>query len=265
MYEKLPFKKYTILNNYLVQSLGCSDVYRVFILSLTADKRELTTDTTIDQLAMMVGESSSNYSNGKKSKSFNDKLRETGEVTLEPFTQNKKSRIRYRFNPPVRFKYRRIGRKFHDEYKHLDRKLLGFILKLFSATEPYSCLIKLSKRKLEKVIKMGHSTISNYTSQLIELNLLEETENGMLLKVKGLILDIPISEKTKEDIEVYERILKNREETNSPLPRSAAIYKKYKDNDFRDVKNMNAFMRSISSGLVGRKKPKKKEKVLIIL
>lgn len=31
------------------------------------------------------------------------------------------------------------------------------------------------------------------------------------------------------------------------------IYKKYKENDFEGVKNIHALMKSLSSGLVGRK------------
>ncbi len=61
MDKKLPFKEYTVLNNNLVQSLGCSDAYRAYVLALTTDKKTLETDTTIEQLATFVGESSSNY------------------------------------------------------------------------------------------------------------------------------------------------------------------------------------------------------------
>lgn len=76
--EKLPFKEYTVMSNNLIQKLGCADVYRTYVLLLTADKYMLTTDTTIDQLASFVGEKPANYKGGKSSKSFNDKLRATG-------------------------------------------------------------------------------------------------------------------------------------------------------------------------------------------
>lgn len=75
---KLPFKEYTVMSNNLIQKLGCADVYRTYVLLLTADKYTLTTDTTIDQLASYVGEKPANYKGGKSSQSFNDKLRATG-------------------------------------------------------------------------------------------------------------------------------------------------------------------------------------------
>lgn len=77
-YEQLPFKEYTVMSNNLIQKLGCADVYRTYVLLLTADKYMLTTDTTIDQLTSFVGEKPANYKGGKSSKSFNDKLRATG-------------------------------------------------------------------------------------------------------------------------------------------------------------------------------------------
>ena len=45
---KLPFKEYTVMSNNLIQKLGCADVYRTYVLLLTADKNTLITDTTID-------------------------------------------------------------------------------------------------------------------------------------------------------------------------------------------------------------------------
>ena len=58
---KLPFKKYTVMSNNLIQKLGCADVYRTYVLLLIADKYTLTTDTTIDELASFVGDKPANY------------------------------------------------------------------------------------------------------------------------------------------------------------------------------------------------------------
>ena len=80
-YEKLPFKEYTVMSNNLIQKLGCADVYRTYVLLLTADKNTLITDTTIDQLASFVGDKPANYKGGKSSKSFNDKLMEASLFT----------------------------------------------------------------------------------------------------------------------------------------------------------------------------------------
>lgn len=51
---KLPFKEYTVINNTLIQKLGCADVYRTYVLLLIADKSTLTTDTTIEELASLL-------------------------------------------------------------------------------------------------------------------------------------------------------------------------------------------------------------------
>lgn len=260
MCKKLPFKKYTILNNDLIQNLSCSDVYRAYVLSLIADKEELTTDTTTNQLAEIIGESPANYKKGKGSPSFNDKLRSTGEVTLEPFIREEKSRIRYRFNPPTLFMYRRIDRAFYDNYNYLGPKTLGFILKLFSAAEPHSHLIKRSMRELESTIHMGHTTISKYITQLIALDLLGgKTVDGMLLKVTGLILDHPVTKETKEIMKMFDHMIEHNTANNKPLSRESMIYQKYKAKNFAGVKNLDAFMRKLQSGLIGRKKKKKED------
>ena len=174
---KLPFKEYTVMSNNLIQNLNCSDVYRTYTLLLTADKDSLETNTTLKQLAGFVGEELDNYKKSKSTLSFNDKLRATGEVVIRDIDSKQKDRhwTMYRFNQVELGNYRRIGREFYDTYNTLDLKLRGFILKLFSVTEPHSHVIKLSSiRKLEKYIHMGHSTISRYIEQLKDLDLLDE-------------------------------------------------------------------------------------------
>ena len=254
---KLPFKEYTVMNNTLIQKLGCADVYRTYVLLLIADKSTLTTDTTIDQLASFVGESKSNYKGNRKTKSFNDKLRDTGEVTIQEKNSGRKDRTwtDYIFSPVTYGNYRRISREFYDSYNDtLDLKLRGFILKLFSAAEPHSHTITLSIRKLEKLIHMGHGTISNYIEQLRDMDLLDEVGDSIILKAKGLIIDLPKDkyvEKVKAD---FEHMIAFNESRGNTISRECMIYKKYKENNFKGVKNMHAFMKSLSSGLVGKKK-----------
>lgn len=116
--ERLPYeatiKEYTVMSNNLIQKLGCADVYRTYVLLLTADKYTLTTDTTIDQLASFVGDKPANYKGGKSSKSFNDKLRATGEVSIQNKDSGKKDRTwtDYIFFPVSFGHYRRINREF---------------------------------------------------------------------------------------------------------------------------------------------------------
>ena len=259
---KLPFKEYTVMSNNLIQNLNCSDVYRTYTLLLTADKDSLETNTTLKQLAGFVGEELDNYKKSKSTLSFNDKLRATGEVVIRDIDSKRKDRhwTMYRFNQVEPGNYRRIGREFYDTYNTLDLKLRGFILKLFSVTEPHSHVIKLSPiRKLEKRIHMGHDTISRYIGQLKDLDLLDEIGGCLILKVKGLIIDQPKDKQVKKLIAMFDHMIDFNESNNKPLSRECMIYKKYKENGFKDVKNIHAFMKSIQAGTVGRKRPVKED------
>ena len=259
---KLPFKEYTVMSNNLIQNLNCSDVYRTYTLLLTADKYTLETNTTLGQLAGFVGEELDNYKKSKGTLSFNDKLRATGEVVIRDIDSKRKDRhwTMYRFNQVEPGNYRRIGREFYDTYNTLDLKLRGFILKLFSITEPHSYVIKLSSiRKLEKRIHMGHSTISKYIEQLKDLDLLDEVGDCLILKVKGLIIDQPKDKQVEELTSIFDHIIEFNEGNNKPLSRECMIYKKYKENGFKDVRNIHAFMKSIQAGTVGRKRPVKED------
>lgn len=259
---KLPFKEYTVMSNNLIQNLNCSDVYRAYTLLLTADKDSLETNTTLKQLAGFVGEELDNYKKSKSTLSFNDKLRATGEVVIRDIDSKRKDRhwTIYRFNQVEPGNYRRIGREFYDTYNTLDLKLRGFILKLFSVTEPHSHVIKLSSiRKLEKRIHMGHDAIGRYIEQLKDLDLLDEIGDCLILKVKGLIIDQPKDKQVKKLIAMFDHMIDFNESNNKPLSRECMIYKKYKENGFKDVKNIHAFMKSIQAGTVGRKRPVKED------
>ena len=259
---KLPFKEYTVMSNNLIQNLNCSDVYRTYTLLLTADKDSLETNTTLEQLAGFVGEEPDNYKKSKGTLSFNDKLRATGEVVIRDIDSKRKDRhwTMYRFSQVEPGNYRRISREFYDTYNTLDLKLRGFILKLFSVTEPHSHVIKLSPiRKLEKRIHMGHNTISKYIEQLKDLDLLDEVADCLILKVKGLIIDQPKDKQVEDLTSIFDHIIEFNEGNNKPLSRECMIYKKYKENGFKDVKNMHSLMKSLATGTVGKKRPVKED------
>lgn len=250
------------MSNNLIQNLNCSDVYRTYTLLLTADKHSLETNATLKQLAGFVGEELDHYKKSKSTLSFNDKLRATGEVVIRDIDSKRKDRhwTMYRFNQVEPGNYRRIGREFYDTYNTLDLKLRGFILKLFSVTEPHSHVIKLSSiRKLEKRIHMGHNTISKYIEQLKDLDLLDEVADCLILKVKGLIIDQPKDKQVEELTAIFDHIIEFNEGNNKPLSRECMIYKKYKENGFKDVKNMHSLMKSLATGTVGRKRPVKED------
>ena len=244
---KLPFKEYTVMSNNLIQNLNCSDVYRTYTLLLTADKDSLETNTTLEQLAGFVGDKPDNYKKSKGTLSFNDKLRATGEVIIRDIDSKRKDRhwTMYRFNQVEPGNYRRIGREFYDTYNTLDLKLRGFKLS--------------SIRKLKEIIHMGHNTIGRYIEQLKDLDLLDEIGDCLILKVKGLIIDQPKDKQVKKLIAMFDHMIDFNEGNNKPLSRECMIYKKYKENGFKDVKNIHAFMKSIQAGTVGRKRPVKED------
>lgn len=250
------------MSNNLIQNLNCSDVYRTYTLLLTADKDSLETNTTLGQLAGFVGEELDNYKKSKGTLSFNDKLRATGEVVIRDIDSKRKDRhwTMYRFNQVEPGNYRRIGREFYDTYNTLDLKLRGFILKLFSVTEPHSYVIKLSSiRKLKERIHMGHNTIGKYIEQLKDLDLLDEVDDCLILKVKGLIIDPPKDKQVEELTTIFDHMIEFNEGNNKPLSRECMIYKKYKENGFKDVKNMHSLMKSLATGTVGKKRPVKED------
>lgn len=250
------------MSNNLIQKLNCSDVYRTYTLLLTADKDSLETNTTLEQLAGFVGEELDNYKKSKGTLSFNDKLRATGEVVIRDIDSKRKDRhwTMYRFNQVEPGNYRRIGREFYDTYNTLDLKLRGFILKLFSVTEPHSYVIKLSSiRKLKERIHMGHNTIGKYIEQLKDLDLLDEVDDCLILKVKGLIIDPPKDKQVEELTTIFDHMIEFNEGNNKPLSRECMIYKRYKENGFKDVKNMHSLMKSLATGTVGKKRPVKED------
>lgn len=259
--KRPPFKQYTVMSNNLIQNLNCSDVYRTYTLLLIADKQFLETNTTLKQLAEFVGDKLSNYKKSKGTLSFNDKLRATGEVSIHDIDSKRKDRhwTKYKFCQVKSGNYRRIGKEFYDTYNTLDLKLRGFILKLFSAAEPHSYIVKLSMRDLKECIHMGHGTISKYIEQLKDLDLLDEVGDSLILKVKGLIVDQPNDKYVEKQIAIWDYQIEVYERDNIPLSRECMIYKKYKENGFKGVKNIYTLMKSLEAGTIGRKRTVKED------
>ncbi len=253
MYSTLPFKTYTAIDSGLIQILRCSDAYRVFVLSLTADRKELTTDTTIKQLSSIIGESEHNYQGGKRSLSFNDKLRATDRIKLSSFRIANRNRTVYKFMPLINGNYIMVNRILFDEYNdRLPIELLGFILKLFSAANPHSYTISKSSRELSRLIHMSNKTINEYLNRLVSEGLVEQTQDGWLLNVRGLIIDRPhakeISEmKTSMDkwLDSWER--KNKD--NEKMPGCLKVYKYYREKNFENVKDEYSLLKNLISGL----------------
>lgn len=106
---------------------------------------------------------------------------------------------------------------------------------------------------------MGHNTIGKYIEQLKDLDLLDEVDDCLILKVKGLIIDPPKDKQVEELTTIFDHMIEFNEGNNKPLSRECMIYKKYKENGFKDVKNMHSLMKSLATGTVGKKRPVKED------
>ncbi len=109
---------------------------------------------------------------------------------------------------------------------------------------------------------MGHGTMDKYIDQLRDMDLLDEVGDSIILKAKGLIIDLPKDKYVKEVKAVFEHMIAFNESRGNPISRECMIYKKYKEKNFEGVKNMHALMKSLSSGLVGRKQEAKDKEEL---
>lgn len=257
--KKLPFKNYTIMNNSLIYHFNCSDVYRLFVLSLTTD-RELKTDTTLDQLADFVGEKVTAYKGNNKSKSFTDKLRECSEVDVrtedgKSFKNgNRVTRNIYTFKEPVPTKYRRISKTLLD--LDISIKLKGYIIKLFSVAEPHSYIISKSINELEKLLKMGKATIKKYNEELISSGLLQTTDNGWLLNVEALIIDEPkkIPTEVQKIFDSIEIQIESFISVGAKLTKEQSIYLKAKKTEFKSITDLQSWSFWLITGTPFKKK-----------
>lgn len=244
--KKVPFKSYTIMNNSLINQFNCSDVYRLFVLSLTTD-RELKTDTTLDQLADFVGEKATAYKGNNKSKSFTDKLRECSEIDVKTEdgisfkNGNRVTRNIYTFKEPVPTMYRRISKTLID--LEISIKLKGYIIKLFSVSEPHSYKIEKSINELEKLLKMGKPTIKKYNEELILLGLLQTTDNGWILNVEALILDEPkkIPANVQKIFDSIELQIESFRSLGLSLTKEQVIYLNAKKTGFKSITDLQSW------------------------
>lgn len=203
--KKLPFKDYTVINCSVASQLSSPDIYRYFVLSLTA-KRDDTTDTTLKQLADFVGEKESAYHSGNSGKnkklSLNDRFRNSGAFKDIILSKKEKSRNLYVFPKAEKGNYRRIKKEFRNI--DLSIKLKGYLLQLFCLTDPHSLLVARSKNNIAKTLHMANSTVTSYNQILIEEDLLEEIKEGFKLKLNAhFIIDEPKNQKSENNLYEY--------------------------------------------------------------
>ncbi|MEA4937826.1 MAG: winged helix-turn-helix transcriptional regulator [Paludibacter sp.] len=289
MQNKKPFKEYTVLPNSLIQNeiFGPSDIYRIFVLSLTADKITGKTDTTIDQLADFVGESTFNYQNKY---SFTDKLRDSNDVDVntvlyrEDITNCPIKRNYYTLRKPVNSEpFRMIHRELYDV--DLKIKIKGYLIRLFSVAVTETLFVGYSQRELAKLLHISPNTIRSYNKELTEKGYILELENGLFLTCPGFRPIEKLTEASKTILAQYHQLLiisidnYNNSHTDIlsiktitiddlkklNLDRSTRIYAYYYINDFSNVKNINGLALFLETGVPYKSLPNKESDDSIIV
>ena len=259
---KLPFKSYTTMNISAAYTLSCPDLYRFFVLSLTTDKETLKTDTTLDQLAMFVGEKPTAYYGGKTSTSLTQRLAKSGEVNIEhirakSLKENKEvNRIIYTFKEVIPTKYRRISRDFVN--LDLSVKLKGYLLKLFALADAHSYHINYSATAIAKDLKMAKVTVGKYNDELINRGFLSLDGSGFNLHIESFLIDMPKDQSAKVELMIQnvENVISMMNESEIQLPKSYMQYLAAKKDNFKKIRNMEYFMQFVISGVPYKSKEK---------
>lgn len=286
---KLPFKSYTVLPNSLIlNNIFCTaDTYRIFVLSLTADKVTGVTDTTIVQLANLVGESKFNYENKT---SFTDKLRLSDDVDVKTeqiagtATTSPIKRNQYKFRLPVDPEpFRMIHREFYDV--DVEHSIKGYLIRLFSVTQVNTMFCGYSQRKLANLLHVSTTTIRNYNKILVEKGLIVELENGLLLTCPGFNPIIKKTPETKATLSAYKSNLEvaissyNQSATIAlsidsltvsdihklQLDKSTATFAHYFIDKFSKVNNLNSLAFYLSTGISRKSVNNENEQVIDII
>ena len=269
---KYPFKGYTVLcNSTILDAIFCSaDLYRLYVLSLTDDKITRTTDTTIQQLAGFVGESTSNYTgNG----AFTDKISKCADIQLvtkfvESTTSTPKKRNYYKFKQP---KGEDIFRIIHRDFFDVDLpiKIKGYLIKLYGVANINTLFMNKTKAELEKLLHIGHNTITSYNKILADRGLIEIVENGLFITCPGFVPITKRTESTEKVLLAYEYNLnvaideynKNHSKSLSietltksdlfklNLDKSTATFAYYYVDQFSKVKNINSLAYYLITGV----------------
>ena len=297
--EKSPFKEYTVLcNSTILDELFCvSDVYRIFVLSLTAEKITGETDTTIQQFADLVGESKNNYT-GKDA--LTDKLRKCNDIKLETRFVEKgpgkkpKKRNFYTFKIPKPADitenldtFRMIYREFLliDD---LSIKIKGYLIKLYSVANTNTLYMDRNITELEKLLHMSHNTITTYNKELEAKGYIKIEKDGLFIKCQGFKPILKRSDRTKEILSGFKQNLESAISAYNynyqvhfdiksltlsdlkklKLDKMTDIYAKYHITDFKTAENINSIAFFLETGLSSRTKQEEPvfelEEILIV-
>ena len=273
---KLPFKNYSTMDKTLIYKLGCADVYRAFVLSLTTDKESNKTDTTLDQLAGFINEKVGAYKGNSKALSFTDSLKATGSVTItssrSTSLDGSKSVTRNTYTFLKGNEFRMIGIEFY--HLDLEIKLKGYLIKLFMLANSTTLRLERSANDIYKECGVSRATQKKYNAVLIEKGMLQVTENGFILNVEGFNATEKKIKPTKETMALFEahkmivqshimaynarrkhsgKITEiNRDNLNlllqEGLDRKSYIIALYAMNNFEGVKDINKLFSTIEFG-----------------
>lgn len=271
--NKRILKNSTSMSNTLIEKLGCSDVYRAYVLISTTNKSGKT-DTTIEQLAEFCDEKPSNYQGGKTTKSFIESLRDTKVVNIETTRAKALATGSFVKRTYYSFHETRLFRVINIEFYtlNLDIKLKGYLLKLFSMANTVSLCLEKSANEIAKTVGVTKATQKKYNAELETKGLLVKTLKGYRLNVPGFnqVAKKVMTVKTKKIVTAHIEMVKmyaakyNKQHPTNPVLSSTTenlerlrkaglnsqsfIIARYYVSNWANVTDINALVENIVTG-----------------
>lgn len=237
-------KNYTTILNNITSKLDAGDTYRFTCLTFTP-RKEGYTDCTFKQLAEYINpfipESIETV------KSFVTRLKKKEIIKIEEVWINGKRRNKYYIvNPASNFKM--IKKELLEV--DLSVQLKGFMIQLFSITVNNTYEVNLPISKIVTLIKTSKPTAIKYMRELIEGGYITETPNGY--KLSNKYFDIGAC--------MFDKIIKEIEDS---IEGCEYLEMRFKLTDWENIKNPEAYWRSVVAGYTSKQKVNKSEPTLI--
>ncbi len=101
---------------------------------------------------------------------------------------------------------------------------------------------------------MTPKTINEYIKRLKKTELVEAEKDILMLKVEGLLLDMPKDTFVEETIAKYNQQIEIRKRKRIVLTKQQLIYTKAKADNFINIRNMHSFLSALEMGKIGKAK-----------
>ena len=261
-------KLWSALSIDLIKNAKVSDAYRLFVISLTTNKDNIS-HISLSQLSSYCGDTINAYKVRKNTKKdgsdatipcFTKRVNKLPDIQVKTIWVSKekgseKSESVYFFAKPKQ--YRRVKREFMD--LNLSNRLKGVLLKLFCFTNKCSNIVALSVDELAKEFDTHKRTITRYLDELESQHLIKR-ENGLIyLTVDSFIIDGQKSfeELTKYFDDLLDSYNRLPEWKKGVMPKELCLYKHLKETNYEEVTDKVAVLCSLQSGMAFIKEQRK--------